>query len=162
MKLRWLGPYEVQKVLKKGLYQLFNPTTSAILKKLVNQCRLTLYHTVHSSEEVQKVSKVKDKEEEEDRNEGERKDEEEEGRKEEKEDDKKVVEEIRKEKNEEEDRKEKETDWKEERGKMVVSMLVTLANMNKQLMCCCCFCLSRTCRFLADTPTPSAFPEATL
>ena len=95
MKPRWLGPYEVQKVL--GLYQLFNPTTSTILKKLVNQCRLTLYHTVHSSEEVQKVSMVKDKEEE-DRKEGERKNEEEEGRKEEKEENRKVVEEIRKEK----------------------------------------------------------------
>ena len=97
MKPRWLGPYEVHKVLKKEFY----PTTSTILKKLVNQCRLTLYHTVHSSEEVQKVSKVKAKEEEEDRKEGKRKDEEEEGRKEEK----------------EEDRKEKEKDWKEERVK---------------------------------------------
>ena len=90
MKPRWLGPYEVQKVLKKGLYQLFNPTTSTILKKLVNQCRLTLYHTVHSSEEVQKVSMVKDKEEE-DRKEGERKNEEEEGRKKEKEENRKVA-----------------------------------------------------------------------
>ena len=57
------------KVWKKRLYQLFNPTNSTILKKLVNQCRLTLYCNVQSSEEVQKVSKGKDEEEEEDRKE---------------------------------------------------------------------------------------------
>lgn len=48
MKARWLGPYKVHKVLEKGLYQLCNQKTSTILKKLVNQCRLTVFNTMES------------------------------------------------------------------------------------------------------------------
>ena len=36
---RWLGPYRVDAVLGKGLYQLANPNTGRVLKKAVNGCR---------------------------------------------------------------------------------------------------------------------------
>ena len=36
---RWLGPYKVEEVLGKGVYQLTNPNTGRVLKKAVNGCR---------------------------------------------------------------------------------------------------------------------------
>jgi len=32
---RWLGPYKVEEVLGKGVYQLANPNTGRVLKKAV-------------------------------------------------------------------------------------------------------------------------------
>ena len=36
---RWLGPYQINENLSKGIYRLKNPTTGHILKKAINQCR---------------------------------------------------------------------------------------------------------------------------
>ena len=44
MKAHWLGPYAIEESLGKGVYRVSNITTGLILKKGVNQSRLTLYH----------------------------------------------------------------------------------------------------------------------
>ena len=40
---RYLGPYEIAKHLGKNVFRLRNLTTSLLLKKSVNACRLKLY-----------------------------------------------------------------------------------------------------------------------
>ena len=37
---RWLGPYQIEEHMGKGVYRLKNPSTSRILKKAYNSCRL--------------------------------------------------------------------------------------------------------------------------
>ena len=44
MKARWLGPYAIEESLGKGVYRISNVSTGLVLKKGVNQCRLTLCH----------------------------------------------------------------------------------------------------------------------
>ena len=44
MKPRWLGPYSIEESLGKGVYRVSNNSTGLVLKKGINQSRLTLYH----------------------------------------------------------------------------------------------------------------------
>ena len=44
MKPRWLVPYAIEESLGKGVYRVSNVTTGLVLKKGVNQSRLTLHH----------------------------------------------------------------------------------------------------------------------
>ena len=44
MKPRWLGPYTIEESLGKGVYRVSNVATGLVLKKGVNQSRLTPHH----------------------------------------------------------------------------------------------------------------------
>ena len=44
MGAKWLGPYVVVANVGKGLYQIKNPSTEHILKKLLHSVRLKPYY----------------------------------------------------------------------------------------------------------------------
>lgn len=58
MKPRWLGPYTIEESLGKGVFRVSNTSTGLVLKKGVNQSRLTLYHAPNPSSDKQKVANI--------------------------------------------------------------------------------------------------------
>ena len=42
---RWLGPYKISEDLGKGVFKMKNPSSSRILRKTVNSCRLKPYYS---------------------------------------------------------------------------------------------------------------------
>jgi len=51
---RYLGPYEINEDLGKGVFRLHNPATGLLLKKCVNACRLKPYLSNNSLFQVKK------------------------------------------------------------------------------------------------------------
>ena len=43
LNARWLGPYAIEEDLGKGVYRVLNASTGHVLKKGVNQSRLSLH-----------------------------------------------------------------------------------------------------------------------